>query len=344
MVGVFLQNKELNETFDISFSYRKSKEYTQGMDEWIADTPVKIHVFKYSSLFQFLKEINPDVLHINNGGYPGAFSCNVMAVAGKLARIPKITYFIASTTRNPWWYTPMTQMVKRSVDTFISASKNLCMESHYFLRSELRGKGYVDWSHISNTIRDIEIKSKMETRQELNIPQHEVVFLCMGDLEKRKGFYRAIDAFSEIENIGTPRSLLIVGKGCEEKNLRDRIQSKTKGVYRFITDTDIHPYAIINAADVLIVPSEGDEDWPNVILIAMKYAKSCIVSDVCGLPEMIENGNTGFIFRTDIDLKYSMDRLLNEDLRIIMGNRASGAYQRRYREEKIIGKYIDLWS
>jgi glycosyltransferase involved in cell wall biosynthesis len=365
MISVFLQNQWLNREFDITFSYRNSKEYSSGMNKWIVAHNAKIHPLTLSITFlrkiqryfplalplayllsyvevgdflRLLQQDKPDILHINNGGYPGAFSCNSMAVAGRLAKIPKITYFLTSTTQDPWWYKPMTFMVRNSVNTFISASK--CLQNNSgFLRNKKRS----DWINISNTIMDREFESSETIRSKLQIPMDEVVFLCIGDLVKRKGFDKAIDAFSEMTEVGTPRSLLIVGSGPEEENLRNKMKSKTKGVYRIITD-DNDSYSIINAADVLLVPSLGEEDWPNVILIAMKYGLPCIISNICGLPEMIVHNSTGYICFEESQWKYNMESLLDANLRSITGNRAQARYERLYREERIIGQYLELWK
>lgn len=366
MISVFLQNKKLNELFDITFSYRQTPEYEAGMDKWIPNTKAKLqplqlpetflykikgwfppakllaYLLSYVKVGDMLRELQnekPDILHIINGGYPGAYSCNAMAVAGKLAKIPLITYFLTSTTRDPWWYRPMTWMVRNSVNVFVSASEYLRNHSK-FLR---KGK-YKQWANISNTIKDIEIENPEAVRQKMGIPQDEVVFLCMGDLEKRKGFDRAIDALSQMIEVGTPRSLLIVGDGPENDNLRKQMRSKTKGVYRIFNEVDIHPYSIINAMDVLVVSSIGDEDWPNVILIAMKYGKPCIVSNICGLPEMIGHTITGYIFFNNNELIFYMNNLLHEGRRARMSNNSLLHYDSYYREENIVKQYMNLWG
>lgn len=365
MVGVFLQNEKLNDLFDISFSYRYTPEYKEGLCKWVPNTKAKLlpltmpitWFYKIKKYFppvmalgyflscvdagDMLRDFNndtPDILHIINGGYPGAYSCNSMAVAGRLAKIPKITYFLTSTTSNPLWYKPMTIMVRNSVDTFISASKHLRTQSTF-----LRNRKHNDWANISNTIQDVPIDSISMVREQMGIPQDEIVFLCMGDLVKRKGFDRAIDAFSQMGEVGSPRSLLIVGNGPEDENLRNQMKNKTAGIYRIFNKIDIHLYSIINAADVLIVPSLGEEDWPNVILIAMKYGKPCVVSNVCGLPEMIIDAHDGYVFYNHQDLIGIMDRLLT-DQRIIMGNRAKLHYVADYRENTIVDEYIKLWK
>jgi len=234
-------------------------------------------------------------------------------------------------------------MVRRSVTTFISASKHLKNHSDFLKRETDFGS---NWKTISNTIKPQILASKKRVRQELGIPDDEVVFLCMGDMVERKGFYRAIDAMAEVKEIGTPRSLLIVGNGPEEQFLRDRTLVKKKGVYRIISDRapSIQPYSIINSCDVLVVPSIGEEDWPNVILIAMMYGKPIIASNILGFHEMIEHGNNGYLVNTEQGFSSAMASLLDRDLRVAMGQKVKERYEQRYKMDKIIGKYLELWN
>ena len=406
MPGVFLQDFTINQSFDISFSYRYSEEYEWGMRKWVPslskdncelcdqtvcsgagkpkspDTvaclrvdrvkrPILYPLYLLISLLYKIKpyfppimalgyftaivdivkmtklfrRVKPDILHINNGGYPGAMSCNSAAIAGRLAGIPVITYFICSTTRNPWWFKPVTWIVRRSVITFISASKHLRNNSSFLRKRDKETSWNSTWQTISNTMIPFEPQQKEEVREKLGIPQDEVVFLCMGDLVERKGFYRAIDAFSQMDEIGTPRSLLIIGEGPEEWFLRERAKSKEKGIYRIITDIGlIHPYSIVNACDVLVVPSEEEEDWPNVILISMMYGKPVIVSNILGFHEMVEHGHNGHLANTTNDFSVWMETMLKENERVSMGQRAQARFDQRYRLDKIIGKYMELWN
>src|SRR5205809_4170514 len=51
----------------------------------------------------FIKKIRPQIIHVNNGGYPGAGSCNQFVLAGKMCGMHSIVYQvnnIAFTTVN----------------------------------------------------------------------------------------------------------------------------------------------------------------------------------------------------------------------------------------------------
>jgi len=380
MPGIFLQDPTINQSFNVSFSYRYSKEYERGMRKWVPNAgdvtyglenpiyPLHLPItflYKISPYFKLIMalgyfsaivdivkmtklflRIKPDILHINNGGYPGAISCNAAAIAGWIAGVPKITYFICSTTRNPWWLRPMTWMVRRSVTIFISASKHLRDHSGFLRRRDKNTSWNSTWQTISNTIKPQILASRENVRTEIGLPNDEVVFLCMGDLVERKGFYRAIDAIANVNEIGTPRSLLIFGSGPEEQFLRVRASAKKRGVYRIISDRvpSIPPYSIVNACDVLVVPSIGEEDWPNVMLIAMMYGKPIIASNILGFHEMIVHGDNGYLANTEQEFSAIMALLLNDSLRAVVGQRAKERYEQKYRMEKIVGKYLELWN
>ena len=371
MPGVFLQSKEINDAFDVSFSYRYTPEYEEGMGRWAPNArdltydlenpiyPLRFpvtHCYKirpyfkpimalgYSTviveivkMFSLLKRIKPDVLHVNNGGYPGAFSCNSAAVAGKLAGVPKITYMVNNVPRNPWWFSPVTWAAKRSVSQFISGTEYNKSKGRFLQRNN-------NWVVISNTILPLSIQPRNQVREMFGIPEDEVVFLCIGELREHKGFYRVIDALTTMKKIGIPRSLLLAGRGPEEDFLKNRMKSKKRGVYRYYGDDDIHPYALINACDALVVPSIANEDLPNVVLIAQMYGKPCIVSDLMGLPEICQAPDHGLVFNTDEKLSDAMDKMLDRNTRGIMGQKAKANFERKCRPEKIVNRYIELWK
>jgi glycosyltransferase involved in cell wall biosynthesis len=51
-------------------------------------------------------------------------------------------------------------------------------------------------------------------------------------------------------------------------------------------------------ADVLVLPSRHDP-FPTVIREAMFFGVPCIASDIWAMPEMIEDGKTGFLVPVD---------------------------------------------
>jgi glycosyltransferase involved in cell wall biosynthesis len=242
MPGIFIQNEIIKKKYDVTFSYRYSKEFNEGMSKWVNIYSVKrypMHFFtsflykvrehfrpimalKYFcmideifSLYLLFKEIKPDILHINNGGYPATTSCNSAAIAGKIAGIKKITYMINSTTINNWWERPITFLVKKSVDEFVSASEKL-LENSKFLLDFNKKHSFINWDVIPNTLKYKTPINKTYVREHYGIKDSETFILNLGNLEERKGQIYLLKTF-EREIIGV--KCLIKGSGPEHGKL-----------------------------------------------------------------------------------------------------------------------------
>ena len=55
--------------------------------------------------------------------------------------------------------------------------------------------------------------------------------------------------------------------------------------------------AILDQADMLVLPSLADECLPYVILEAMAHRLPVVSTDVAGIPEMVVDGDTGLVVR-----------------------------------------------
>ncbi len=51
-------------------------------------------LFDVVRLRRWFRRSSPDVVHINNGGFPGAISCNAAVVAARWAGVPVVTYVV----------------------------------------------------------------------------------------------------------------------------------------------------------------------------------------------------------------------------------------------------------
>jgi O-antigen biosynthesis protein len=156
--------------------------------------------------------------------------------------------------------------------------------------------------------------------------------LQLGSFEARKGQDLALSAF---RGLNDDRFLLHFVGNIQDPNYRQQVVSHFADV-RQVRYWDSIPKeqtaAIIVDCDMLIVPSR-DEVTPMVILEAMALGKPVIAARICGIPEMIEEGKTGFLFEKD-----NVDQLRNlivrlgrdPDLRRQVGNQGR-EFQRQHR-------------
>jgi len=96
-------------------------------------------------------------------------------------------------------------------------------------------------------------------------------------------------------------------------------------------------------ADLLVLPSRRDP-FPTVIREAMFFGIPCIASNIWAMPEMIEDGKTGFLIGVD-DSTALCDRmaqlLIDEPLRLQMGNAARARAEAMFAWESV-GKVLSV--
>ena len=144
----------------------------------------------------------------------------------------------------------------------------------------------------------------------------------------------------------TDARLVMVGDGSERTNVVHR--ARCLGVQDRCVFVGKQPRIVdyLCAADVLLLPSE-QESFGLAALEAMACEVSVIASRVGGVPEVVDDGETGFLSPVgDVD-KMASDaiRLLTDErLRREMGQRARQSAISRYSTDWIIPQYIEFYE
>lgn len=118
-------------------------------------------------------------------------------------------------------------------------------------------------------------------------------FLYFGRLSHEKGLVTLINAFSHIRDL----KLVIAGTGPQETYLKDKVQNLGCDNIEFVgfkSGEDLN--SIISNASFNIVPSEWWENNPLSIIEAYSMGIPVIGANVGGIPEIIVEGETGFLF------------------------------------------------
>ena len=126
--------------------------------------------------------------------------------------------------------------------------------------------------------------------------------LAVGRFARTKGFPDLLTAMARLQRENIPVSLTLVGDGrwrLKLKGMRDRMGLQNiVHMPGFIPHDQICGYMLDH--DMLIMPSvvhsNGDRDGiPNVIMEALSHRMPVIATDVCGISEVIINGETGLL-------------------------------------------------
>lgn len=180
---------------------------------------------------------------------------------------------------------------KREIDTFQSVYFRLDKKKY-----ELRQHNQYFKKFCSET--------KAESRKNLQLSPHSIIFLCIGFIQPHKGFDRAVGAF---KNTCRRMELYIVGTVRVEsaeyinylQNLKNAAECNpnTFVIENYLTDEEFDRW--INASDVIIIPYR--EIWSSSVLARAKlFNKPVITSRIGGLEDQISDND--ILFRDDIEL------------------------------------------
>jgi N-acetyl-alpha-D-glucosaminyl L-malate synthase BshA len=145
---------------------------------------------------------------------------------------------------------------------------------------------------------------------------------------------------------GIAARLVMVGDGSERTNVEHR--ARCLKVFDQCVFVGKQPKIVdyLSVADVLLLPSE-QESFGLAALEAMACEVPVIASRVGGVPEVVEDGETGFLSEVGDVEKMANDaaRLLAEpELRREMCQRARESAVSRYRTDIVIQRYIEFYE
>lgn len=139
-------------------------------------------------------------------------------------------------------------------------------------------------------------EQEMSFREKWNISKNDFVFLFIGRLVGDKGVNELVAAFEQLANKIPNAKLLLVGP--QEPTLDPLKQvtiasiEKNPKIVSTAYQQDVRPF--LKMAQVFVFPSYR-EGFPNVVLQAGAMGIPCIVSDINGCNEIIENEVNGLI-------------------------------------------------
>jgi glycosyltransferase involved in cell wall biosynthesis len=389
MPANLLNSREICGEFDVFFAYRDSREYSAGLTARVKTDarllPVRIPAaeafrtalerkgfrgistglrsagvflaLKYifalyaaAVLFFLFRRVKPDILHINNGGYPGAYSCVSAVLAARAAGIKHVV-FVVNNIAVP--YTRFTRRLEKGIDRLLTDKVEVFITGSRYAGARLREVLRVPRERTVNIPNGIAVRQVKESRAavlaRLGLSGNPVILGNVAVLEARKGHKYLLLALARVKE-RFPRFsevfLLIEGVGPERGNLER--QAKELGIaanVRFL-GREKNIFDVMRAFDVFILPSAGYEDFPNVILEAMGLGKPVIGTRVAGIPEQIAEGETGLLVEPSDPQALAeaiLKMLTDEPRRVEMGRRGRERFEAGFSCEKAVESYAALY-
>ena len=137
---------------------------------------------------------------------------------------------------------------------------------------------------------------KQEARQKLGLTAKNII-LFFGYVRRYKGLSVILDAMPHVLQ-KMNATLVVAGEFYDDKEMYLRqikklgIEDKVAVLDQFISNEDVKYY--YSAADVVTLPYISATQ-SGIVQIAYNYNKPVISSDVGGLPEIVDNGVTGYV-------------------------------------------------
>ena len=392
MISNFLNSKEINSSYDVYFFYRKSDAYSRELNNRLLTSNVNciplnlpnynihkyllsrikiipilyklfaaliIFVMKYFTIIycipllykKFIK-LNIDVLHINNGGYPAAFTAYSAVIAARLSGVNKIIYVVNNIAQN---YTSPLRWFDKIIDIYIKNKVSFFVTGSINAGEKLKSTLKLSNNKVVNIpngvkIRDITL-SRLELLNELGLDlKNRTLFSTIALLEERKGHIWLLKAIKKLKETNIDKEtfpfFIFEGDGSTFSMLSNYIAENKLENYVTIIKEIPNIFNLINASDAIILPSIFMEDFPNVIIEAMSLGKPVIGTKIAGIPEQIDHHKNGCLVKPkDSDALYdSIIHLMNKDVKETYGIQSKHKYNENYKVEISVNKYLELYN
>ena len=172
----------------------------------------------------------------------------------------------------------------------------------------------------------------------------EIRFLYVGRIMAVKGIDQLLDCAVAIRR-RHPNTRFYLAGFVEQEQYKQKLKDYEAGGYiehlGFQKDID----AWIRRCHCTILPSHGGEGVPNAVLESAAVGRACIVSNVPGSRDAVEDGVTGYIFepRSSADLIDKVEKFLalSKEEREKMGLAGHDKVAREFDREIVIRAYLD---
>jgi len=179
--------------------------------------------------------------------------------------------------------------------------------------------------------------------QEKKDRQEEFRVLYAGRLVPEKGVEVLIRAFKKIASLKI--RLTIVGEGALESYLKRLVQNDNRiqflGKFSWERLKELY-----KSSDITVVPSVYYEILGNVVLESMAHGTGVIASNIGGIPELIQNGQNGYLFKAgDVDgLRAILEKLINNPAQVAAIGDNAFKTARRYQLNRHIETLEKLYA
>jgi len=346
---------ELNKKFDVCVillveSRNRVDEFKALLEEkgiTVYRVIIKHHLdfFVILKIYSLIKRIRPDIAHTHlvHADIYGTLAC-------RIAGVPRIVS--SKHNHDPFRAHPLFKLVSKFIsryhDRIIAISESLKEFSHKVEGIEKEKMAVIRYGLNPEQLASVSTKSnkRLTLRTEFKIPHDYVIMGNVARLIPQKGYPFLIDALQDLVKEGFKVVLVIVGEGLLREELQNQVRYLGLEDIVFFTGYRTDAIQLMNEFDIFVFPSVW-EGFGLVLLEAMALSKPIITSNVSAIPEIVVDGETGFLTMPgDVSgLKNTMKKLIvSSDLRKSMGEKGRERLKAEFSVEKLAKKTEKLYN
>lgn len=283
-----------------------------------------------------IRKFKPDILHAH---YASSY--------GLLGALANFHPFILSVWGSDVFCFPLKSIIHKKIFEFNLKKADKILSTSHVMAKETNK--YTD-KKIEVTPFGIDLKSFIPKKVDNIFSKNSIVIGTIKSLEKIYGIQYLIDAFKIIKKKypDKPLKLLIVGDGSQKKHLQGLVEN-----YNLANDTIFTgkiPYDQVvhyhNALSIYVALSES-ESFGVSIIEASACEKPVVVSNVGGLPEVVENNITGIVVPAQSSKKAAeaIEKLINNSkLSCNMGKEGRKRVKKLYNWVNNVNQMINIYT
>lgn len=295
--------RERHEVFMISYKmqypkilFKKEQKDYSNKSFQVEDTGYWINTanpFNLAAVAHKIKKLAPDAV-ILQWWHPYFAPC--YWILAKLLRKTKL--IITCHNVFPHERFPMdrflTKLVLRQADGYV-------VQSHLDEKDLLTIKAdadYVVTPHPTYNAFRMKGMDREEARRILGIDSAVPMLLFFGFVREYKGLQYLLDALPEVRERFSDITLWVVGDFGDDKDRyleqieRNHVQDSIRLVEGYVPDQEVEKY--FAAADLVALPYVSATQ-SGIVQIAYGFEKPVVVTDVGGLPDVVRDGETGYV-------------------------------------------------
>lgn len=351
------QNVPASEEFQ-SYNFLVHQDFDRRFRSWptVFSRLLKIvfwavgFVYQVNVIKSILAGADLDRLLIINGGYPAGDACQAATVVWATINPERRAWHnfhnfsapLPKSLLRRWHEHWIDKKVARYTRGFVSVSR-FCRDS-IKNRPEMHD---VEKRFIYNGMEPLVPTYDSSLINELSIAYGIHIILMLGTYESRKGHAFIIQVMEHIIDELPDVHLLICGDGSEDevKVVEDERQKSRVATNIHLQGHRSDIENLLAQTDLIVVPSQAYESFGYMALEAMCCRVPVVVTNVGGLPEVVEDGVCGYVVEhRDVEgfARRIVELLHDDNLRHRMGGQGHRRYEQHFTAERMARLYADL--